>query len=173
MVAGRALHRSELLARGECLDGLAACNRQFRSPERHVGRGINFMNTKLRTIKVISRTALGLVWFYEGLLPKILFLRADEIGLVQASHLVWRTSQLTLQILGVAQMLVGLWLIIGFAERTAVFIAPSWMMILIALVATGNPSMLVDPYGALVKDFCLIACAITVWMLAPRASVPG
>jgi len=24
MVAGRALHRSELLARGECLDGLAA-----------------------------------------------------------------------------------------------------------------------------------------------------
>jgi hypothetical protein len=27
--------------------------------------------------------------------------------------------------------------------------------------------MLTDPYGALVKDCCLIACAITVWMLAP------
>jgi len=25
-----------------------------------------------------------------------------------------------------------------------------------------------DPYGALVEDFCLIACAITVWMLAPQ-----
>src|SRR5205823_7163269 len=86
-------------------------------------RRIDFMNAKLRTIKVISRTALGLVWFYEGLVPKILFLRADELDLVQASHLVWRTPQLTLQILGVAQMLVGLWLIIGFAERTAVLIA--------------------------------------------------
>ena len=106
-------------------------------------------------------------------MPKILFLRADEVGLVQASNLVWRGPELTLRILGVTQMLVGLWLIIGFAERTAVFIATSWMLILIALVATGNPSMLVDPYGALVKDFCLIACAITVWMLAPRASVPG
>ena len=105
------------------------------------------MNAKLRRIKVISRTALGLVWFYEGLVPKIL----------------------TLQILGVAQMLVGLWLIIGFAERTAVLIATSWMLILIVLVASGNPSMLIDPYGALVKDFCLIACAITVWTLAPRS----
>ena len=92
---------------------------------------------------------------------------------MQASNLVWRTPQLTLQILGVAQMLVGLWLIIGFAERTAVFIATSWMLILIVLVASANPSMLTDPYGALVKDFCLIACAITVWLLAPHPSPSG
>ena len=69
------------------------------------------MITKLRAIKLISRIALGLVWFYEGLVPKILFLRADEIGLVRAYHLVWRTPEFTLQILGVAQLLVGLWLI--------------------------------------------------------------
>ena len=131
------------------------------------------MNTKLRTIKIISRTALGLVWFYEGLLPKILFLRTDEVDLVQASHLVWRTPELTLRILGMAQMLVGLWLIIGFAERTAVFIATSWMLILIMLVASGNPSMLIDPYGALVKDLCLIACAITVWTLGRTQFAPG
>jgi hypothetical protein len=131
------------------------------------------VNTKLRTIKIISRTALGLVWFYEGLVPKILFLRADEVGLVQASYLVWRTPELTLRILGVAQMLVGLWLLIGFAERSAVLIATSWMLILIVLVAFGNPSMLIDPYGALVKDLCLIACAITVWLLAPGPSPSG
>ena len=131
------------------------------------------MNTRLSAIKIISRTALGLVWFYEGLVPKILFVRTDEIGLVQVSHLAWRTPELTLRILGVAQMLVGLWLIIGFAERAAVFVATSWMLILIALVASGNPSLLIDPYGALVKDFCLIACAITVWLLAPRPSPIG
>jgi uncharacterized membrane protein YphA (DoxX/SURF4 family) len=131
------------------------------------------MNARLHIIKVVSRTALGLVWLYEGLVPKILFLRADEIGIVQASQLLWRTPQLTLQILGIAQILVGLWLIIGFAERAAVFIATSWMLILIVLVASGNPSMLSDPYGALVKDLCLIACAITVWLLAPRPSPIG
>ena len=41
------------------------------------------MTTKVRVIKVISRVALGLVWFYEGLVPKILFLRADEINLAE------------------------------------------------------------------------------------------
>ena len=123
----------------------------------------------LHAIKLISRIALGLVWFYEGLVPKILFLRADEIDLVRASHLVWRTPEFTLQILGVAQILVGLWLIIGIAERAAVLIATLWMLILIILVASANPAMLMDPYGVLVKDFCLMACAITVWTLAPKA----
>ena len=131
------------------------------------------MITKLRAIKLISRIALGLVWFYEGLVPKILFLSADEIGLMRAYHLVWRKREFTLQILGVAQMLVGLWLLIGIAERAAVFIATLWMLILIGLVANGNPSMLTDPYGALAKDFCLIACAITVWILAPIAESCG
>jgi len=70
-------------------------------------------------------------------------------------------------------MLVGLWLIVGIAERAAVFIATFWMLILIGLVANGNPSMLTDPYGALVKDFCLIARAITVWTLAPIAESCG
>jgi len=125
------------------------------------------MNTKLRITKIVSRVALGLVWLYEGLVPKILFLRADQIELVQKSHLVWSTPEFTLQILGVMQIALGIWLLAGFAERIAVAIATLWMSILIVLVASGNPAMLADPYGALVKDFCLIACAITVWLLAP------
>ena len=131
------------------------------------------MTAKLHAIKLISRIALGLVWFYEGLVPKILFLRANELNLVRAFRLVWRTPEFTLQILGVAQMLVGFWLMIGYAERTAVFLATAGMLVLIALVARGNPSMLTDPYGALMKDFCLVACAITVWTLAPHAVRPA
>lgn len=125
------------------------------------------MKTKLQTIKVISRVALGLVWLYEGLVPKLLFLRADELDLVQRSGVFWRTPEWTLQVLGILQIAFGVWLIVGWAERLAVALATMWMFVLIVLVAGGNPAMLTDPYGALVKDFCLIACAITVWMLAP------
>ncbi len=126
-----------------------------------------FLQRKLRIIKTASRVALGLVWFNEGLVPKILFLRADSIDLVRRSGIVWRNPEWTLLVLGIAQILVGLWLIIGRAERTAAVIATGWMLVLIVLVAHGNPGMLTDPYGALVKDFCLVACALTVWMLAP------
>ena len=130
------------------------------------------MITKLRAIKLISRIALGLVWFMRGWCQRFCVC-ADEIGLVRAYHLVWRTPEFTLQIFGVAQLLVGLWLIIGIAEHAAVFIATLWMLILIGLVANGDPSMLTDPHGALVKDFCLIACTITVWILAPIAESCG
>jgi hypothetical protein len=125
------------------------------------------MKTKLVTVKIISRVALGLVWFYEGLVPKILFLRADELDLVKRSGVFWRTPEWTLQVLGIAQIALGIWLIIGWAERLAVAATTTWMLVLVAFVAGGNPAMLTDPYGALVKDFCLIACAVTVWMLAP------
>jgi peptidoglycan/LPS O-acetylase OafA/YrhL len=125
------------------------------------------MKTKLVTVKIISRVALGFVWFYEGLVPKILFLRADELDLVKRSGVFWRTPEWTLQVLGIAQIALGIWLIIGWAERLAVAATTTWMLVLVAFVAGGNPAMLTDPYGALVKDFCLIACAVTVWILAP------
>jgi uncharacterized membrane protein YphA (DoxX/SURF4 family) len=128
------------------------------------------MNAKLRIVRLASRIALGIVWLYEGFVPKILFLRADEIELVRRSHLIWRSPEFTLHLMGLAQMAVGIWLLVGLAERAAVFIATTWMLILIALVASGNPSMLTDPYGALIKDLCLVGCAITVWILAPRSS---
>jgi peptidoglycan/LPS O-acetylase OafA/YrhL len=125
------------------------------------------MKTELGRIKTISRVALGLVWLYEGLVPKLLFLRADELDLVKRSGIFWRTPEWTLQVLGIAQIAFGIWLITAWAERFAVALATIWMVVLIVLVACANPAMLTDPYGALVKDFCLIACAITVWTLAP------
>ena len=125
------------------------------------------MKTELERIKTISRVALGLVWLYEGLVPKLLFLRADELDLVKRSGIFWRTPEWTLQVLGIAQIAFGIWLITAWAERFAVALATIWMVVLIVLVACANPAMLTDPYGALVKDFCLIACAITVWTLAP------
>jgi uncharacterized membrane protein YphA (DoxX/SURF4 family) len=125
------------------------------------------MKTKLWIVKTIARVALGLVWFNEGLIPKILFVRADEIDLVRRSGLWLRTPEWTLLTMGIAQMLVGLWLIIGWTERAAVVVATGWMLVLIVLVARGNPWMLTDPYGALAKDFCLVACAATVWILEP------
>jgi len=116
---------------------------------------------------LISRLALGAVWFYEGLVPKLLFVRPDQVELVRHSGLYFGTPEFFLQVLGAAQVAFAIWLLAGFAERLAVAIATVGMWILIVLVAMANPSMLTDPYGALIKDLCLTACAYTVWSLAP------
>jgi hypothetical protein len=74
-----------------------------------------------------------------------------------------------LQLLGIAQVAFAVWLLTGFAERLAVTIATFGMAILIVLVVSNNPWMLTDPYGAIAKDLCLIACAYAVCSLAPTA----
>jgi len=115
----------------------------------------------------ICRLSLGAVWLYEGLVPKLLFVRTDEVELVRRSGIYFGTPEFFLQLLGAAQVAFAIWLLIGLAERLAVAIATLGMWALIVLVATANPAMLTDPYGALIKDLCLTACAYVVWSLSP------
>lgn len=121
----------------------------------------------MKTAVIVSRLSLGAVWFYEGLVPKLLFVRPDQVDLVRRSGLYFGTPEFFLQLLGAAQVAFAIWLLVGVAERLAVAIATLGMWILIVLVAMANPSMLTDPYGALIKDLCLTACAYTVWSLSP------
>ena len=118
-------------------------------------------------VRITCRVALALVWLYEGIVPKLLFPRAEQTELVRQSGLSFGAPELTLQAMGVAQTLVGLWLLSGIAERAAAAFATAWMSVLIVLVASGKPDMLTDPFGALAKDACLIACAYAVWVLSP------
>lgn len=118
-------------------------------------------------VRIACWLALGLVWLYEGLVPKLLFVRADQIELVQRSGLYFGTPAQFLQLLGTAQVAFACWVLAGFRERAAVAIATLGMVILIVLVAGNNPGILADPYGALIKDLCLIACAYAVWLLHP------
>ncbi len=121
-------------------------------------------------VRIVSRSALGLVWLYEGIIPKLLFPRPEQTELVRNSGLSFGAPVLMLQAMGIGQALVGVWLLSGIAERIAAAFATAWMCLLIVLVARGNSAMLTDPFGALAKDLCLIACAYTVWVLSPSNS---
>lgn len=126
------------------------------------------MTSNIDRVRIVSRTALGLVWLYEGTVPKLLFPRAEQTELVRHSGLSFGAPEITLQVMGIAQALVGLWLLSGIAERLSTALATAWMCVLIVLVARGIPGMLTDPFGALAKDLCLIACAYTVWALSAK-----
>lgn len=121
-------------------------------------------------VLLASRLSLALVWIYEGLVPKILFLGAHpaQIDLVRRSGIFWPSPEVTLIVLGAAQALLGTLLLLGWRQRALSLLATLWMVVLMFLVARGLPGMLSDPFGALAKDLCLAACAFNVWLLAPR-----
>ena len=74
---------------------------------------------RLWLLKVVARCALALTWIYEGLIPKILIQRANELALVQQAGLYWRTPGRTLAALGLTEIAFGLWLLLGRFEKLA------------------------------------------------------
>ena len=125
----------------------------------------NAIHAQLRRI---CRWSLGLVWIWEGLVPKILWPTEAQRDLVERSGLFWPSPEGFLQILGIAMVVAGIILCIGWLERLAVLVATVSVGMLIILVVGFRPESLSDMHGGIAKDACLFACAYVVWALSPR-----
>lgn len=122
----------------------------------------------LYNLKIVSRWALGLVWIWEGLVPKILMPTAMQTRVVENSGLYWPDPERWLIMLGVGMIIAGFVICIGWLERLTVLGATLAMTVLIFLVVGNNfYDSVADMHGGLAKDFCLYACAWVVWKLAP------
>jgi uncharacterized membrane protein YphA (DoxX/SURF4 family) len=128
---------------------------------------------RLWLAKIVARTALALVWVYEGLVPKLLYTTQAEVNLVARSHLYWPTPRATLFALAAGEILGGLWLLSGKAERAASGISLVLLVVLGTLCAIHEPGLLHHPFGGMSKNLGLIGCALVVLLLskvAPKAS---
>lgn len=118
--------------------------------------------------KVVTRCALGLIWVYEGVIPKNLFPSAGEVDLVRESGFYWPDPTRTLTALGIAEVVFGVWLLSGRAERAAAALSTIAVVGLSVLVCVTRPDALADPLGGISKNIALIACAIVVILLSPK-----
>jgi uncharacterized membrane protein YphA (DoxX/SURF4 family) len=117
----------------------------------------------LGRIKTAARLALGFVWVWEGLVPKILYPSQTQFEMVRQSGWWMGSPEQTLFWLGVAMIFAGLAIMSGLWEKVAAAVATIAVLILMVLVIRTNPAALHDPYGGLVKDACLFVCAGLVW----------
>lgn len=130
---------------------------------------MNEMESKrmMWNLKVTCRWSLGLVWIWEGLVPKILAPTELQSELVERSGLYWPDVDTWLILLGISMIVAGIIICIGWMERLAVLVASVAMTVLIFLVVGNNPDSLKDLHGGIAKDACLYAVAWVVWKLAP------
>jgi uncharacterized membrane protein YphA (DoxX/SURF4 family) len=117
----------------------------------------------LGRIKTAARLALGFVWVWEGLVPKILFPSHAQFEMVRQSGWWTGSPEQTLFWLGAAMIPAGLAIMIGLWEKIAAAVATISVLVLMVLVIGTNPAALHDPYGGLAKDACLFVCAALVW----------
>lgn len=117
----------------------------------------------LHRIKTAARLSIGLVWVWEGLMPKMLFPNATQFEMVRRSGCWLGTPEDTLWWLGAAMVVAGLAIMSGIWERAAALVSTLAVLVLMVLVIGTNPEALHDPFGGLVKDACLFTCAALVW----------
>ncbi len=122
----------------------------------------------LRRLKLVCRWSLGLVWIWEGLVPKILTPTETQRQIVMSSGLYWPDPDRFLIGLGAAMILAGVILCSGWRERAAVLTASVSMTLLIVLVVGFHPDSLKDLHGGIAKDACLYAVAWVVWVLGRK-----
>jgi hypothetical protein len=123
------------------------------------------LTLRLWITKATARTLLGLVWIHEGLVPKIFFVTTSEIDLVARSGMYIISPVTTLAILGIIEVLFGVWMVTGIADRFSAILALIGVIILPIIVVALEPAALIDPFGGISKNLGLIACALTTLLL--------
>ncbi|MFC4766096.1 DoxX-like family protein [Effusibacillus consociatus] len=116
-------------------------------------------------ISIISKTALGFVWIWEGLVPKILFPSPEEIEMVNRTGLAWWEASSFIPFLGVWEILLGLALIAGVFPRLTAGVSLVLLLFFSLVVPWVEPELLYNPFGAITKNAGLIACSIVVLLI--------
>ncbi len=118
---------------------------------------------KLDRILTIARIGLGLVWFYQGIVPKLLFPMEFELDIIERSQLYLHSPELMIILVGIGETSIGLWLLSGYRERFACLFATAFMLLLQVIVVFIEPTLLIGPFGGIAKNIGLIALAWIVW----------
>lgn len=117
----------------------------------------------LNRLKIAARWSLGLVWIYEGLVPKILYPDVLQHAMVARSGLWIGSPEATLFWLGIAIVIGGLAILSGWRERFLAVLSTGIVLVLMVCVIASHPAALYDPFGGLIKDTCLFVCAAIIW----------
>jgi len=124
----------------------------------------------------IARLALGVVFLYHGLVPKLLFLSPDEVRMIEAHD--WPLSTLRIaQVAGVAEVVLGLAILLLRRSRWPLWLAAAALLALLVDVALFVPQLLLGAFNPVTTNIaalalCLIALQGERGARPPRPSAP-
>lgn len=114
-------------------------------------------------ISMILRVGLGVMWVYEGIVPKWLFPSPGEVEIVARTGLVPFHIPLFLKLLGLAEAALGLAILAGLWVRGLAVLQVGLLSAFTAIIGWTSPAYLWDPLGSLSKNLGLIGGALALY----------
>jgi len=108
---------------------------------------------------LFSSMALGLIWIYQGLVPKLLFTDTGEMEFLKQSALFQGNEKIVLTLFGIAEIAFGF--IILFVQRKSVHVTNIIALLLLAFAALiSNAAVFTFPFNPFSLSISMIALSI-------------
>ncbi|MCU4423865.1 MULTISPECIES: DoxX-like family protein [Acinetobacter] len=107
---------------------------------------------------------LAFLWFYQGLVPKFLFLNSDEIFVWQWLGLSLENAKLAGHASGIAEIIFGLCFLFT-AHKYIHYLSILGLLGLLLLIGFLIPSTLILPYNPIVMNLSMISLSIVYLIL--------
>jgi uncharacterized membrane protein YphA (DoxX/SURF4 family) len=109
---------------------------------------------------MLARWALGAIWVYQGLVPKLLFPESGERAIMAGTGLLAGHESIALAIVGITEMVLGILTVVPATSRLALWAAVAGLPLLLISGMVSAPGWLVTPFNAPTLVFAMIALAV-------------
>ncbi|HSB69828.1 MAG TPA: demethoxyubiquinone hydroxylase family protein [Candidatus Methylomirabilis sp.] len=117
----------------------------------------------VRLVPLLLRVGLGLMWLYEGLVPKWFWPSPAEVEIVARTGLIPFHIPLFLRLLGVVESAVGLTVLAGLWTRGTAVLQVGLLGAFTAIVGWTSVAYLADPLGTLSRNLALVGSALALY----------
>lgn len=108
----------------------------------------------------ICRGTIAFVWFYHGLIPKLLYLHEDELAMNMATGLAHADAVQLATVAGVLEILMAVVVILFWRQRWPLLLTASAMVGLLAFVSLAQPELLVAAFNPVTSNLAVLALSI-------------
>ncbi len=125
------------------------------------------VSRRLQLISYCARAALAVVFIWHGLVPKLLWLSADEVAMIEAHG--FPAPAMVAAISGVLEIIMGVAILVYQRNHWPLMLAGSILIALLVDVALFSPHLLIQAFNPVSLNLAAIALCI----IAALAQVPG
>jgi uncharacterized membrane protein YphA (DoxX/SURF4 family)/demethoxyubiquinone hydroxylase (CLK1/Coq7/Cat5 family) len=117
----------------------------------------------VRVVPLLLRIGLGVMWLYEGLVPKWLWPSPAEVEIVARTGLIPFHIPLFLRLLGLVEATVGLTVLAGLWTRGMAVLQVGLLGAFTAIVGWTSLAYLADPLGTLSRNLALVGSVLALY----------
>lgn len=126
-------------------------------------------SSAIRNARLALQVGLGIIWIYEGLVPKLLMpLTGLEKDVVAASGLVPNNLidiDWFLHLLGVLEIALGVLVVLGIWQRPLCVVQAAIVGAFTLVIPITSAVILAHPFGLLSKNVPILGAIVALWFL--------